>query len=141
MKTLVLTTMAFIGSIAWISCNRANASDKCVDLSTGETITVVQDSTTGELINVETGKRVNLVVNKRTRDTIYGPTGEVVNNKITRTEEGVYVYNAKIKNDGDEYKVKGEDYKRKVDDDGDVKIKSGDRKIKIDGETGERKIK
>lgn len=46
----------------------------------------------------------------------------------------------KIKNDGD-YKVKGPGYTKKVDEDGDVKIKTNDKKIKIDGETGERKVK
>ncbi|MCE3281938.1 MAG: hypothetical protein K0Q66_675 [Chitinophagaceae bacterium] len=32
-------------------------------------------------------------------------------------------------------------YKKKVEDDGDVKIKDGDVKVKIDKETGERKVK
>ena len=164
MKTILLIAAGIIVATTWSSCKRANASATCIDLETGETITVVEDSSTGKLINAETGKPVNLVVNKSTKDTIYGPTGEVVNNKLSVTEEGKYVYYGKIKDgdykmkrdddeykikDGDykekyeddEYKVKNGDYKRKVDDDGDVKIKSGDRTIKIDGETGERKVK
>ena len=30
---------------------------------------------------------------------------------------------------------------KKVDEDGDVKIETKDKKIKVDGETGERKVK
>jgi hypothetical protein len=37
--------------------------------------------------------------------------------------------------------VKRDDYKMKVEKDGDVKIKDGDKKTKIDGETGEKKVK
>jgi hypothetical protein len=47
----------------------------------------------------------------------------------------------KIKRDGDDYKIKRDGYTKKVDEDGDVKIETGDKKIKIDGETGERKVK
>lgn len=47
----------------------------------------------------------------------------------------------KIKADGDGYKVKRDGYTKKVDEDGDIKIETGNKKIKIDGETGERKVK
>lgn len=47
----------------------------------------------------------------------------------------------KIKGEGDEFKYKSDGFKKKVDEDGDVKIKTDDKKIKIDGETGERKVK
>jgi hypothetical protein len=40
-----------------------------------------------------------------------------------------------------DYKVKSGDYKKEVEKDGDVIIKDGNKKIKIDGETGERKVK
>ena len=40
-----------------------------------------------------------------------------------------------------EYKIKNGDYKKEVEKDGDITIKNGDTKIKIDGETGERKVK
>lgn len=49
--------------------------------------------------------------------------------------------NVKIKNEGDEFKYKTDGFKKKVDEDGDVKIKTDDKKIKVDGETGERKVK
>lgn len=47
----------------------------------------------------------------------------------------------KIKNEGDAFKSKSGDAKKKVEEDGDVKWKTEDKKIKIDGETGERKVK
>lgn len=47
----------------------------------------------------------------------------------------------KVKRDGDGYKIKGDGYTKKVDADGDVKIETKDKKYKIDGETGERKVK
>ena len=49
--------------------------------------------------------------------------------------------NVKIKREGGEYKIETDGYEKKVDEDGDVKIKTRDKKIKIDGETGERKVK
>lgn len=47
----------------------------------------------------------------------------------------------KVKRDDGEYKIKRGDYKKEVERDGDVTIKDGNKKIKIDGETGERKVK
>lgn len=47
----------------------------------------------------------------------------------------------KVKAEDGEYKVKRDGYKKKVDEDGDVKIKTPNKKIKVDGETGERKVK
>jgi hypothetical protein len=47
----------------------------------------------------------------------------------------------KVKIDSDDDKQKSEGYSKKVDEDGDIKIEQGDKKIKIDGETGERKVK
>lgn len=47
----------------------------------------------------------------------------------------------KVKYHNGEYKVKRGDYKYERERDGDVTIKDGDKKIKIDGETGERKVK
>lgn len=46
-----------------------------------------------------------------------------------------------IKRDRDDYKIERKGYTKKVDEDGDIKIETGDKKIKIDGETGERKVK
>lgn len=47
----------------------------------------------------------------------------------------------KVKSSKRQYKIKHGDYKKEVERDGDIKIKHGNKKIKIDGETGERKVK
>lgn len=47
----------------------------------------------------------------------------------------------KVKEDDGEYKVKTKNYEKKRDEDGDVKIKTADKTIKVDGETGEKKVK
>lgn len=47
----------------------------------------------------------------------------------------------KVKADADDYKVKREGYTKKVDEDGDIKVETKNKKIKVDGETGERKVK
>lgn len=161
MKILSAIVALMLGAMGWVSCNTANA--KYIDLATGDTITLKQDDKSGQMVNAETGKPVRLYVNTRTRDTIYGPTGKVVNREVIRYDDGAYVYSGdeeyklkhekhgykekwgddnKVKMEKNEYKAKyGDDNKKKVEKDGDVVIKRGDRKIKIDGETGERKVK
>jgi len=160
MKTIIVIALGLMALGSWTACNRAQGAMHAVDLETGETITVITDTTTGKMINAKTGEPVKLFVNKRNRDTIYGPTGQVVNNHLRLTSDGKYVladdFKLKRESDGDykykngnykekyengEYKVKHGDYKREVEKDGDVTIKKGDRKIKIDGETGEVKVK
>lgn len=141
---------------AWQACD-SNA--RYVDPNTGNALNLREDSTTGLLVDAETGAPVSLYVDTKTNDTIYGKTGKVVNGKVTRNETDgkvVYVYtdvdnNAAYQNksgetkeqyENGEYKLKrGDDYKKEVEKDGDITIKDGDTKIKIDGETGERKVK
>ena len=109
----------------------------------------------------ETGEPVKIYVDTRSKDTIYGYTGEVINGYVMRTEDGEWKYKGedfkvkvdgdeykmkagddyKVKRDGGEYKIKNGDYKKEVEKDGDITIKDGNKKIKIDGETGERKVK
>lgn len=166
MKTFVFSALSIIAVAHLSACNRTEDSVRAIDLETGETVTVVKDTSTGKFINAKTGEPVNLFVNTKTKDTIYGPTGDVANNQVRKTEEGKYVYYGKIKDgefkmererDGDykvkygddykekyndgEYKVKQGDYKKEIEPDGDVTIKKGDKKVKIDGETGEVKVK
>lgn len=50
-------------------------------------------------------------------------------------------YDTKWKKDDDEWKMKSGDTKIKVEKDGDIKIKDGDSKTKIDGEDGSTKTK
>jgi hypothetical protein len=149
MKTKIFITSAFLATGLWTACN--NAKSHYVDLVTGEPVYVEKDSVTGVAINAETGKPLHMYVDTRTDDTIYAKTGDVVNHKISRTDDGEWVLDGdyKVKYGGDdkikveegEYKIKHGDYKKEVEKDGDITIKDGDKKIKIDGETGERKVK
>jgi hypothetical protein len=130
-----------IGSVLFAACS--NEKDRYVDLRTGETIKVEKDPQTGVWINTETKKPVYIYVDTRKNDTIYGKTGATINGRVVKRDD-VYWYD-----DDDEYKAKyvevntqgNGDFEKKVEKDGDIKIKDGDKKIKIDGETGERKEK
>ena len=133
--------------IALLAVSGCRQETTYLDLYTGETVKLEKDST-GTMVNVENHRPVRLYVNARTHDTIFGPTGAVVNNKLVRNSEGRYHYV-----DDEEWKAmnapqpaqvtipSGGETKIKVEKDGDVKIKTKDKKIKIDGETGERKVK
>lgn len=128
---------------ALASCDN---KDTVVDLETGKKITVVKDSTTGHMINAETKQPVGIYVNTATDDTIYGRTGKVINNLVVKSPDGKYTYRdeteIKVSTGGSKVKVNSDDddYKKKVEKDGDVKIKDGDTKIKIDAD-GKRKVK
>jgi hypothetical protein len=130
------------------SCADNNA--RYTDLNTGKSITVVKDSSTGHMLNAETKEPLVVYYDSQTKDTLYGQTGAVINHKVMKTPEGKYYYEvakpveekkALTQDEIDRELLKNGDYKKKVEKDGDVKIKSGDTKIKIDGETGEKKIK
>ena len=132
-----------------ISCSDNNA--RYIDINTGKSITVVKDSSTGYMLNAETKEPLTVYYDSQTKDTIYGQTGEVINHKVMKTPEGKYYYKiakpaeAELKvltqDEIDRELLKNGDYKKKVEKDGDIKIKSGDTKVKIEGETGEKKIK
>jgi len=144
-----ITILTGIGSLLLgaISCSDNNT--RYTDVNTGKSITVVKDSSTGQMLNAETKEPLTVYYDSQTKDTIYGQTGEVINHKVMRTPEGKYYYEiskpteAKVltQDEIDQQLLKSGDYKKKVEKDGDIKIKSGDTKIKIDGETGEKKIK
>lgn len=174
-----MKTMNFLGSVlvlaAGISSCAGNRDDRFLNLTSGEEVTLVKDDY-GNMIDKDKHTPVLLYVDTKAHDTIYGPSGKVVNGKLEKLDDGVYVYDAgekKIKIDGDEYKMKdgeikekieGEEYKykdesttikadgdeykeeskgylKKVDEDGDVKVKTGDKVYKTDGETGEKTVK
>jgi hypothetical protein len=140
-----------VAALAITACNSDN--DRYVDLNTGEYVDMRTDSASGLMVNAATGDPVEIYVDTKSRDTVYGRTGKVVNGQVIRTSEGKWT----VKQDGDEYKavsgddkIKSEDGEtktkdgsvtRKVDKDGDIKIEDGNKTIKIDGETGERKVK
>ena len=96
------------------------------DLNADKPVTLVKDENTGLMVDAETKKPVYIYVNEQTNDTIFGATGKVINGQVVKMEDGKYKY---------------DDLKVKLDEDGDIKIKDGDKKTKIDGETGEVKNK
>ena len=136
------------------SCDNADA--RYIDPNTGNALELKKDDNSGLMVDAETGKPVSIYVDTETKDTVWGSTGKVVNGKLRRNKsadgEYVYVYES-TENDSDgnngsssgtqsgAYEVKDGDYKKEVEKDGDIKIKDGNKKIKIDGETGERKVK
>ena len=151
MKTKIIL-LAGVLATGVLACNQERA--RFLDLSTNEAVELEKDEKTGLMVNSETGKPVKVYVDRETNDTIWGATGKVVNGKVVKAEDGEWKikydddeYKAKMGDDykikaGDgEYKVKNGDYKKEVEKDGDITIKTGDKKIKIDGETGERKVK
>jgi hypothetical protein len=154
MKTgfLFLTSLILVAGIC--SCN--HTPSRYLDLSTNEYISVEKDTTNGMLVNPKTGEPVDIYVDTKTHDTIYGQTGEVVNGKVQKTDEGKWIVkmdgdefkaksesenNAKVKIEGNEYKLKHKNYTIKTEADGDVKIENGKTQMKIDGKTGKRKVK
>ena len=131
-----ITAVVLILALFGISCS--TEKDRYVDLRTGENIEIEKDPQSGVWINAETKKPVYMYVDTKKNDTIYGKSGLVVNGHIVRSDDNVYWYDV---DHNEEYKVKSDDYKMKVEKDGDIKIKDGDKKTKIDGETGEKKVK
>ena len=131
-----ITAVVLILALFGISCS--TEKDRYVDLRTGENIEIEKDPQSGVWINAETKKPVYMYVDTKKNDTIYGKSGLVVKGHIVRSDDNVYCYDV---DHNEEYKVKSDDYKMKVEKDGDIKIKDGDKKTKIDGETGEKKVK
>ena len=137
MKTLSI--LALLGFAVLSSCDN---DARYRDLNTGKKVELVKDESTGLMVDADTRKPVYIYVDTETNDTIYGRTGRVINGRVVRVgDEWKYDNDAEvsIRTSGDG-NADG-DYKKKVEKDGDVKIKDGDTKIKIDGETGERKVK
>jgi len=166
MKNVLFGCILIAAAASWQACN-SNAA-RYVNPNTGEALNLVKDEQTGLMVDAETKKPVDLYVDTKTRDTIYGKTGEVINGKLYRSKSGdgvVYSYRAddnhaakaggssvtsgsyptgeyKIKRENGETKIKiGDHYKKEIEKDGDITIKDGNKKIKIDGKTGERKVK
>ena len=133
--------LTLIAAVALVSCN--NESARYTDLQTGKTIKPEKDEATGFMVDADTKKPVYIYVDHVKDDTIYGRTGKSINGKLVKTGSGEFKYTDDV-SAGDvqgEIKIKDGDYKMKVDKDGDVKIKTDDKTIKIDGETGEKKVK
>ncbi|MFN2457877.1 MAG: hypothetical protein ABR502_06740 [Chitinophagaceae bacterium] len=143
MKAIILLTCV----LSVFLLQACDNDSRYVDVNTGKALNLEKDEKTGLMVDAETGKPVKMYVDTKTNDTIYGRTGKVINTRIRRNTEGVYVYidddedDAKTKVTGDETKIKDGEYKKEVEKDGDITIKDGNTKIKIDGETGKKKVK
>ena len=135
MKKIIVSAFGFAMVLGIVSCS--DSKDRYVDLRTGQPVELVKDDNSGLLVDAKTRKPVYIYVDTRNDDTIYGKTGDVINGHVVLNNDRQYVYDK----DFQSYEVKGDDYKVEVEKDGDVKIKQGDSKIKIDGETGEKKVK
>ncbi len=114
--------LLFVCSVFAVSCSREKAS--YVDLRTGKSIEVEKDPVTGSWVDKTTKEPVYIYVDTQKGDTIYGKTGVVINGHIVKSGE-IYYYDDDLKED---QTVQG-----------DIKIKTEDKKIKI--EDGERKEK
>ena len=120
-----------------------------VNLSTGEPVTIIRDTEKGYYVYSDSKEPIEndmFFVDINTRDTLYGRTGVVVNNAIIRADTGWSLNESMVERDGEEIKIKTADGKLKIDGD-EMKYKEGeDTKIKVDGDesktkTGDTKVK
>lgn len=130
------TFIACLGLALTIAGTGCKQDSRYVDPNSGRTLSLVKDANTGLMVDEDTKRPVYIYVDTETKDTINGSTGKVVNGQLAYVD-GQY----KIKSDEDQYKEKNGDFKMEREKDGDVTIKDGDTKVKIEGETGEKKVK
>ena len=132
---------------------------RLIDKETGDPVVLYVDRRTADTIYAPTGKVVNGYLDYDEDDRVYvyddgerkikidGGEYKIKDGDVKEKGDfdgGEYKYkddNVTIKRDRDDYKVEGNGYTKKVDEDGDVKYENRDYKVKIDGETGERKVK
>ena len=133
MKKITVILLTSVCLAGWMSCKNAEA--RYVDLNTGDRIKVKKD-TRGRLVNAADEKPVRFYVDTKTSDTLDGRTGKVVNGELVKVDDGTYEYLVVR-----ETLAADDEFKRKIDEDGDIKIKTSKKKIKIDGKTGKRKVK
>lgn len=134
----VLSAGLLLGTI--LGCSESKG--RYLNLSTGKTIGVEKDEKTGYMVDMQTREPLYIYVDSKKDDTIYAKTGEVINGHVYLDDNNKYVFDGdeKLKLD-DGVTYKDGDYKVKVEENGDMKVKNGDRKVKTDGETGEKKVK
>ena len=123
MKKLGLILVSVAGSIIWTACENAQAH--YIDLSSGEQISVMKDDH-GRLVDAQTKRPVRFYVDAKTKDTVDGRTGRIVNGELVKVDDGDYEY-ISVR----ESLAEDDQYKKKVEEHGEVKIKNGDHKVKI----------
>lgn len=130
------TFIACLGLALITTLTGCKENGRYVDPNTGRTLSLVKDENSGLMVDETTKKPVYIYVDTETKDTINGATGKSVNGGVSYND-GKYT----LRSETEAMEVKSGDYKMEVEKDGDIKIKDGDSKIKIDGETGETKVK
>lgn len=146
----------FLGMVLIAVVSSCKNNGRYLDLNSNKYVDLKKDSTSGYIVDSRSGEPVDVYVDTKTHDTIYGVTGEIVNGRVHKTREGRWTVkmdgdefkaksesenSAKEKIEGEEYKSRNKNYTVKREGDGDVKIENGTTQVKIDGETGERKVK
>lgn len=123
-----------------------------VNLSTGSSVKIKKDSVSGYAVNEETNEPVSYYIDISTNDT-FDRSGRIVNNALIKGADGSYTVDesrVKVKTQGDgDVKMKDEDSKVKLDADGnntkvktnDYKMKSDEEETKIKSDTGKIKMK
>jgi len=148
MKKLLIVAMI---AVSFTACKE----DKYVDLNTNKEVYLMKDDKTGYMIDTVTKQPVWFYVNTANNDTFYGKTGAKINGTYAKVKmdaeaemapkEGMLNADGTTveKRDNGDIIIKNEDadYKKKIEADGDVKIKSGDDKVKYDADKDELKTK
>lgn len=140
MKRLkVVLSVAIMGAMV-TACS--SPKERYLDLSTGQPVELEKDETTGVMVNSSTKQPVYIYVDTKNNDTIYGKTGKVINGHVVKSgDRYVFDEDEKLEANRNGVEYKDGDYKVEVEKDGDIKIKNGDSKVKVDADTGERKVK
>jgi len=127
------TDSTSVSSTSTMEMNSANGGSvgagSYVDLNTGKSVT--RDDASGRYVD-DAGNPVDFYVDVNSRDTFYGESGQNVNNAIIHEGDAWRVDDTKVKMNGNEMKVKGED--------DDTKVKMNDNEVKIKG-SDDSKIK
>jgi hypothetical protein len=155
MKTMKICGLAVLlvlfGNISqaqpdWWS--KAKGDYQVLDLYNGEPIEVYYDTVTWRTVNVQTKAPVDYYVIRYKAtdmkpDTVHGITGIVVNDLLMKNAEGKWTLNdARVKWDGNEWKMKDK-YGRKIKwEKGELKVKDWNSKYKAEtGKETEAKFK
>jgi hypothetical protein len=86
--------------------HKFSEADNYIDLNTGKSFKVIYDQL-NEIYNRSDLFAFDLYVNERTKDTMWLDEAIVVNNALVKDADGRYrIDGAKVKRDGDSYKVK-----------------------------------
>ena len=123
MKQLCLILFSLFGWLVWSACQ--TSQPRYIDLNSGEKIAIAKDEH-GRLVDAQTKRPVRFYVDAKTKDTIDGRTGRVVNGELVKVDEGEYEY-ISVR----ESVAEDDQYKKKIEDNGEVKIKQGDHKVKL----------